>query len=68
MSIFYWNVFSVVSKQKVNEMTKMLKEIHAQEDKTVAREKVKRVAGFYAIYVLPQFVALVIGVQICTHK
>ena len=41
---FYRNVFSVVPKQKVNETAKMLKAIHAQEDKTAAREKAKQVA------------------------
>ncbi len=42
---FYRNVFSVVPKHKVNETAKMLKAIHAQEDKTAAREKAKQVAG-----------------------
>ena len=41
---FYRNVFSVVPRQKVNETAKMLKAIHAQEDKTAAREKAKQVA------------------------
>ena len=41
---FYRNVFSVVPKHKVNETAKMLKAIHAQEDKTAAREKAKQVA------------------------
>ena len=41
---FYRNVFSVVPKQKVNETAKMLEAIHAQEDKTAAREKAKQVA------------------------
>ncbi len=41
---FYRNVFSVVPKQKVKAVAKMLKAIHAQEDKKAAREKAKRVA------------------------
>lgn len=36
---FYRNVFSVVPKQKVKEVAKMLKAIHAQEDKEAALEK-----------------------------
>lgn len=36
---FYRNVFSVVPKQKVKEVAKMLKAIHAQEDKKAAMEK-----------------------------
>lgn len=41
---FYRNVFSVVPKQKVKAVAKMLKAIHAQEDKKAAREKAKLVA------------------------
>lgn len=40
---FYRNVFSVVSKQKVKEVAKMLKAIHAQEDREAALEKTKAV-------------------------
>ena len=40
---FYRNVFSVVSKQKVKEVAKMLKAIHAQEDREAALEKAKAV-------------------------
>ena len=40
---FYWNVFSVVPKQKVKEVAKMLKAIHAQEDKEAALEKADEV-------------------------
>jgi len=36
---FYRNVFSVVPKAKVKEVAKMLKAIHAQEDKLAALEK-----------------------------
>ena len=41
---FYRNVFSVVPHHRVKEVAKMLKAIHAQEDKTAAREKAKAVA------------------------
>lgn len=41
---FYRNVFSVVPNGKVKEVTKMLKAIHASEDKDAAREKAKSVA------------------------
>lgn len=40
---FYRNVFSVVPKQKVKEVVKMLKAIHAQEDREAALEKAKAV-------------------------
>ena len=40
---FYRNVFSVVPKQKVKEVAKMLKAIHAQEDREAALEKTKAV-------------------------
>ena len=40
---FYRNVFSVVPKQKVKAVAKMLKAIHAQEDKTAALEKAAQV-------------------------
>ena len=40
---FYRNVFSVVPKQKVKEVAKMLKAIHAQEDRESALEKAKAV-------------------------
>ena len=40
---FYRNVFSVVPKQKVKEVAKMLKAIHDQEDREAALEKAKAV-------------------------
>lgn len=40
---FYRNVFSAVPKQKVKEVTKMLKAIHSQEDKAAAMEKASQV-------------------------
>ena len=40
---FYRNVFSVVPRQRVSAVAKMLKAIHAQEDKAAAREKAKTV-------------------------
>ena len=40
---FYRNVFSVVPNQKVKEVAKMLKAIHASEDRDAAREKAKSV-------------------------
>lgn len=40
---FYRNVFSVVPRQRVNAVAKMLKAIHAQEDKAAAREKAKAI-------------------------
>ena len=40
---FYRNVFSVVPRQRVGAVAKMLKAIHAQEDKAAAREKAKAV-------------------------
>ena len=42
---FYRNVFSVTPKQRIKEVTKMLKAIHAQEDKNAALEKAKAVAA-----------------------
>lgn len=36
---FYRKIFSVVPKQKSSKVAKMLKAIHAQEDKAVARKK-----------------------------
>lgn len=42
---FYRNVFTVVPRQKVKEVAKMLKAIHAQEDKAAAREKAVTVAA-----------------------
>ena len=41
---FYRNIFSVVPHHRVREVAKMLKAIHAQEDKAAAREKAKAVA------------------------
>ena len=40
---FYRNVFSVVPRSKVKLVAKMLKAIHAQENKKAAREKAKAV-------------------------
>lgn len=40
---FYRNVFTVVPNSKVKEVTKMLKAIHAQEDKAAALEKARAV-------------------------
>ena len=40
---FYRNVFTVTPNKKVKEVAKMLKAIHAQEDKTAAMEKAKAV-------------------------
>ena len=37
------NIFSVVPRKTVKEVSKMLKAIHAQEDKTAAKEKAKSV-------------------------
>ena len=39
---FYRNVFFVVPKSKVKNVSKMLKAIHAQESKKAAREKARR--------------------------
>ena len=41
---FYRNVLSSVPKQRIEAVSKMLKAIHAQEDKDAAREKAKAVA------------------------
>ena len=41
---FYRNVMTVVPRNKVKEVMKMLKAIHAQEDKQAAKDKVKAVA------------------------
>ena len=40
---FYRNVFTVTPNKKVKEVAKMLKAIHAQEDKAAALEKAKAV-------------------------
>jgi len=40
---FYRNVFSVVPRSKIKIVAKMLKAIHAQENKDAAREKAKQV-------------------------
>lgn len=42
---FYRNVFTVVPRQKVKAVSKILKAIHAQEDKAAAREKAVAVAS-----------------------
>lgn len=41
---FYRNVFSATPRSKMKLVAKMLKAIHAQENKTAAREKAKQVA------------------------
>jgi len=41
---FYRNVFSVTPRSKMKEVAAMLKAIHAQEDKTAAKEKAAAVA------------------------
>ena len=41
---FYRNVFSVTPKNKVKEVSMMLKAIHAQESKEAAKEKAEQVA------------------------
>lgn len=40
---FYRNIFSVTPRMKMQEVTRMLKAIHSQEDKQAAREKAKMV-------------------------
>jgi putative transposase len=42
---FYRNVFTVVPKHHVRDVMAMLKAIHAQEDRTAAREKAREVVG-----------------------
>ena len=42
---FYRNIFSVVPKSKVKIVAKMLKAIHAQENKNASREKAKAVVA-----------------------
>ena len=42
---FYRNVFSVVPKSKVKIAAKMLKAVHAQENKKASREKAKTVVA-----------------------
>lgn len=42
---FYRNVFSVVPRNKMKEVSNMLKAIHAQEDRQAALEKVEAVAA-----------------------
>ena len=42
---FYRNVFSVVPRSKVKQVSKMLKAIHAQESKKAAREKAKAIVA-----------------------
>lgn len=42
---FYRNVFSVVSRSKMKEVSNMLKAIHAQEDRQAALEKIESVAA-----------------------
>ena len=42
---FYRNVFSVVPRGKVKQVTAMLKAIHAQEDKGAALDKLEDVIG-----------------------
>lgn len=40
---FYRNIFSVTPRMKMQEVTRMLKAIHSQEDKQAAKEKAKMV-------------------------
>lgn len=40
---FYRNIFSITPRMKMQEVTRMLKAIHSQEDKQAAREKAKMV-------------------------
>ena len=42
---FYRNVFFVVPKSKVKNVSKMLKAIHAQESKKASREKAAKVVN-----------------------
>ena len=42
---FYRNIFSVTPRMKMQEVTRMLKAIHSQEDKQAAREKAKMVVA-----------------------
>ena len=51
---FYRNVFSVVPKSKVKFVAKMLKAIHAQEDKKASREKAAAVVAELKSMRLPE--------------
>lgn len=51
---FYRNVFSVVPKSKVKTVAKMLKAIHAQENKKAAREKAAAVVAELKAMKLPE--------------
>ncbi len=42
---FYRNIFSVIPRMKMQEVIRMLKAIHSQEDKQAAREKAKMVVA-----------------------
>ena len=42
---FYWNVFTVMPKTKMKQVTLMLKAIHAQESKEAAQEKAASIAA-----------------------
>ncbi|MDL2229978.1 IS256 family transposase, partial [Treponema sp. OttesenSCG-928-L16] len=51
---FYRNVFSVVPRSKMKLVSKMLKAIHAQEDKAASREKAKAVIDALKRMKLPE--------------
>ena len=51
---FYRNVFSVVPKSKVKNVAKMLKAIHAQENKNASREKAAAVVAELKSMKLPE--------------
>lgn len=51
---FYRNVFSVVPKSKVKNVAKMLKAIHAQENKKASREKATAVVAVLKAMKLPE--------------
>ena len=50
---FYQNVFSVVPKSKAKDVAKILKVVHAQESKEVAREKAKETSANLEAMKLP---------------
>ena len=56
---FYRNVFSFVPKGKRTEVARMLKAIHAQEDKNAALEKGKQVVASLKAKKLPKAADLV---------
>jgi len=58
---FYRNVWTAVPTSKVKEVAAMLKAIHAQEDRTAARQKAEQVAGKLKEMKLADAAALVIN-------